>query len=148
MQVLGKGYITYCIDEIPQLTVGTISKERDMGDMKIYYCIDVDENRYKELAKFGLNPEEDDLITAVFLTEHWCKCYTKVPCFIRMRTPDGRRCDIKEYIWERYHMTEYNRFEILLANKGKSADNWRVLREPVNSIILPERYYKTDIPIE
>ena len=134
MQLLDKGYITYWDSEEDNLTVGLITKVLDLNDMKTYYCIYVDSERYNELSRFGLNPDEDDLITGVFLRGKWSIRYHEVPYFITMRTADRRRPDIDEVL-KRRGLKTYNQFRLLLATKGMHpTDKWRVLTEPINNI--------------
>lgn len=133
MRVIDKGYLTYCTDG-KKLTVGTITKEMDMETMKVYYCFNVDMSRYNQLAEFGLDPSQDDLITAVFLKGRTRVKYAKVPYFIVERTADRRRPDIDEILKKR-GLKQYNQFSLLLATQGAyPLDNWRVFREPANSI--------------
>lgn len=137
MKVINVGYITYEKDN-KYKTVGTITKERDENTMEIKYCITVDPKRYKELAEFGLNPEEDDLITGVFLGNKTRIVYNKVPYFMDMRTADRRRCDI-DLILKKRGLKTYNQFLLLLATEGRYPhNNWTVLRQPKNSIDLGE----------
>lgn len=135
--IVGIGYITYWEDDDNNLTVGAWLKQIDETDMKTYYILSVDMDRYNELSKFGLDPTRDDLITGTFLTKPRRR-YHKVPYFILMRTADRRRPDIDKILKMR-GLDKYNQFELLLSTQGRYfSDKWRVLREPVNSINIPE----------
>lgn len=132
--LIDKGYITYWENDVENLTIGVITKERDMTTMQVFYQVIVDSVRYKELERFGLDPSMDDLIVWVFLDDHFRAKWNKVPYFITMRTADRRRPDI-DMILKKRGLTTYNQFQLLLATEGRyPTDHWRVLKEPVNSI--------------
>lgn len=139
MQIIDRGYLTYVDPESQEkLTVGTITKERDLQDMHIYYCFNIDMERYNQLEHFGMDVSDDNLITAIWLQGRTRITFGHVPYFIVERTPDRRRGDIDE-ILKRRGVPTYNQFSLLLATEGcYPLDNWRVFREPFNSIDVIE----------
>ncbi len=126
-EVINMGYLAYEYDDEKYFVIGEIRKEVGR-DNNITYVFDVDREKVKELSKYGEDVNSPIIISGIDLDYGYVQRHGRMPFFISMRTPDRRREDIDE-ILERYGLEYYDQFEILLRNKGKSLDKWRVLRE-------------------
>lgn len=137
-EIISKGYLAAEIKDAYYI-VGEIRKEVDKGNY-ISYVFDIDKKSIQEISNYGIDNSLSTLITGIDLDYGYFQRHSKVPFFISMRTPDRRREDMHE-ILERYGLDYYNQFEMLLINKGKSLDIWRVLRNLDDYPILNKDAY-------
>ncbi|MCM1215012.1 MAG: hypothetical protein NC548_10885 [Lachnospiraceae bacterium] len=143
MGVYGSGYLTYDAG-VDKLTVGTWRRILVSGT---FYCeLSVDTYRYRELERFGFDPDADDNIPDTFLTEPLIY-FEPYPEFIWKRVFDPRRPDRPwekpPYNYLKYAGKEYDPFDFMLYVEGRNTtDNWCVLQKPANTLNLPEPKYK------
>ncbi|HBY21125.1 MAG: hypothetical protein A2Y24_08420 [Clostridiales bacterium GWE2_32_10] len=127
-KLLNKGYIAYEVEEDKiYIVIGELREEMD-ENFKRLYIIDIKEEKVMQLVDLGYIQHDFNILPVMNIEHGYYQRHVRLPAFITMRVPDRRRTDINE-ILQRFGLEYYDAFEILLRNKGRSLDEWRVLRD-------------------